>query len=86
MIRTREDLRDYIHADRIRQPIKYPLLAAVTFSESYLVRKYLTVLRHYEYYLNKWQAIKDKGSVHAVLMGGCFSCMFCTSLDGGGYV
>jgi len=53
MIHTRKDLKRYIQADRSRQPISRPLLSAITFSESWSVRKYLTILRYYEYYLNR---------------------------------
>lgn len=59
MITTREELKLYIQRDRERQPIEHPFLSAFTFSESWSVRQYLTVLRYYEYYLNRNNCLID---------------------------
>ena len=83
MIKSRRELNAYIKADRERQSIKYPLLSAITYSESYLVRHYLIVLRHYEYWLNKWEEYSEK-SFFARLVGGghfCTSCFVFPSLE-----
>lgn len=58
MIKTRSDLRFYIQADRKRMPIVHPYLAALTFSESWSIRRYLTVLRHLEYHKNSYTRYK----------------------------
>lgn len=54
MIKTRSDLRSYIQTDRKRMPIAHPLLAALTFSESWSIRRYLTILRRLEYHKNSY--------------------------------
>lgn len=54
MIRTLNDMRAYIQADRKRMPISHPFLAALTFSESWSIRRYLTTLRHLEYHKNSF--------------------------------
>ena len=43
--------------DRARQPIAHPFMSAITYSESWSVRQYLSVLRHYEYYLNRTKCL-----------------------------
>lgn len=53
MIRTYKDLKEYIQADFLRQEMKHPLLARFTYGEHHRTRKYLSVLRHVEYYKNK---------------------------------
>lgn len=58
MIKTRSDLRFYIQADRKRMPIVHPYLAALTFSESWSIRRYLTILRHLEYHKNSYTRYK----------------------------
>lgn len=73
MIKSRRELNAYIKADRERQSIKYPLLSAITYSESYLVRHYLTVLRHYEYWLNKWEEYSEKSFWGRLVGGGIFA-------------
>lgn len=81
MITSRKELKEYIKADRERMPIKYPVLSALTFSESYLIRHYLTVLRHYEYWLNRWEDRRHRAIVKKVIGGGAFlyygCCIFC---------
>lgn len=81
MITSRKELKEYIKADRVRMPIKYPVLSALTFSESYLIRHYLTVLRHYEYWLNRWEDRRHQSIVKKVIGGGAFlyygCCIFC---------
>lgn len=53
MISTRKELNEYIEADFIRQNMKHPLLARLTFGEHNRTRKYLSLLRHLEYWKNK---------------------------------
>ena len=72
MITSRKELKEYIKADRVRMPIKYPVLSALTFSESYLIRHYLTVLRHYEYWLNRWEDRRNQSIEKKVIGGGHF--------------
>lgn len=72
MITSRKELKEYIKADRERMPIKYPVLSALTFSESYLIRHYLTVLRHYEFWLNRWEDRRHQAIVKKVIGGGIF--------------
>lgn len=60
MITSKKELRYYISEDRKRQPIAHPLLSALTFSESWSVRSYLTILRHYEFHLNSFNALRQK--------------------------
>ncbi len=57
MIRTKEDLKEYIRADFSRQNMKHPLLARLTFGEHDLTRRYLRVLRHLEYWENQKRSI-----------------------------
>jgi len=64
MISTRQELKNYIKADRERQPITHPFLAALTYSESWSVRRYLTILRNYEYHLNRYNIIKE--NIHGI--------------------
>ena len=52
MIYSRQELKRYIILDRAIQPIAHPFLSAITFSESWSVRRYLTVLRHLDYHKN----------------------------------
>lgn len=77
MIFTRKEMHDYIHKDRERMPIAHPFLSAITFSESWSVRRYLTVLRHLEYHKNILSLYrrffvlkKDKRCIDYMIMGG----------------
>ena len=61
-------------------PIAYPFLSAITFSESWSVRSYLTVLRHLEYHKNvlslyrRFFVLKrDKRCIDYMIMGGNLS-------------
>lgn len=72
MIRSRKELKEYIEADRRRNPIKYPILSALSYSENYLTRHYLTVLRHYEYWLNVCNSLRDKSLWYKIVGGGKF--------------
>lgn len=60
MIRTVEDLRRYIRSDYLRQNMKHPLLARLTWGEHDLTRRYLSVLRHLEYYTNRRRNLREK--------------------------
>lgn len=60
MITSKKELKFYISEDRKRQPIERPFLSALTFSESWSVRSYLTILRHYEFHLNSLNALRQK--------------------------
>lgn len=76
MIFTRKEMHDYIHKDRERMPIAHPFLSAITFSESWSVRRYLTVLRHLEYHKNvlslyrRFFVMKRKNKVLTLLLIG----------------
>ena len=72
MIESRKDLKYFISADRARQPIKHPFLSAISYSESYLLRHYLSVLRHYEYYLNKSRLVLKCGHLARIAHCGLF--------------
>ena len=54
MIKTKEDLRAYLKADRAmsRKPIRL-FLGWLTRSDDYYLRLYMVCLRHYEYWLNQ---------------------------------
>ena len=54
MIKSKKDLKEYIEADRKRNPSTFnPLLRILGLNtEAYMVRKLLYNLRMYEYYLN----------------------------------
>ncbi len=45
MITTKQQLWEYIHADRKVQGMQHPLLAKFTFGENAMIRKYMTNLR-----------------------------------------
>lgn len=54
MIKSKQDLKEYISADRSRYSLRKPrLLGYILSDESYFVTKYLKVLRLLEYYTNK---------------------------------
>lgn len=46
-------MKEYIHADFLRQNMKHPFWAWLTYGEHNRTRKYLNILRHVEYYKNK---------------------------------
>lgn len=57
MITTKQQLWEYIHADRKSQGMQHPLLAKFTFGENAMIRKYMTNLRKAEYrkaHSEKW--------------------------------
>lgn len=56
MIQTKQQLREYIQADRKAQGMQHPFLAKLTFGENAMIRKYMTNLRKAEY----WQANSQK--------------------------
>ena len=61
MIRTKEELREYIKADRQRYHLRRPrILGALLKDESYYVTKFLYCLRHLEYYSNNRESIFGK--------------------------
>ena len=45
MITTKQQLWEYIYADRKAQGMQHPLLAKFTFGENAVIRKYMTNLR-----------------------------------------
>ena len=56
MIKTRQQLLEYIQADRKAQGMQHPFLAKFTFGENAMIRKYMTNLRKAEY----WKAHSQK--------------------------
>lgn len=50
MIQTKQQLREYISADRKAQGMQHPILAKLTFGENAMIRKYMTNLRKAEYW------------------------------------
>ena len=56
MIETRQQLSEYIQADRNVLGMQHPLLAKFTFGENAMIRKYMTSLRKAEY----WKAHSEK--------------------------
>lgn len=53
MIKSKEELNNYITADRKALDMKHPFLASLTFGEHARIRNYLTTLRYTEYYSQK---------------------------------
>lgn len=60
MIITRMDLKRYIEADFSRQKMEHPRMAALTFGEHALTRKYLKLLRLVEYHKNNAASLFHK--------------------------
>lgn len=56
MIETRQQLSEYIQADRNVQGMQHPFLAKISFGENAMIRKYMTNLRKAEY----WKAHSEK--------------------------
>ena len=56
MFTTKQQLWEYIYADRKAQGMLHPLLAKFTFGENAMIRKYMTNLRKAEY----WKAHSEK--------------------------
>ena len=52
MIRTRQELRQYIRADFEAQEMTHPLMARLTYGENWAMFKYMKTLRKLEYYEN----------------------------------
>lgn len=50
MIRNRQDLNEYIKADREALKMKHPFLAKITYGEHARIRRYLYVMRCAEYW------------------------------------
>lgn len=59
MIKTKEDLKSYLKADKNNRNFIKRLIEFISFSESYLPCQFIRVLRHYEYYLNKKRNVFD---------------------------
>lgn len=60
MIRTKKELKEYIKADESRYHLRKPrMLGWLLGDESYVVTRYLNVLRHLEYYTNKRKLFWD---------------------------
>ena len=49
MITTKQQLWEYIDADRKAQGMQHPFLAKFTFGENAMIRNYMTNLRKAEY-------------------------------------
>jgi len=60
MIKTKKDLKAFIEADFMRQNMKHPLLASLTYGEHALTRDYLLTLRKLEYYANNKKSLFNK--------------------------
>lgn len=61
MITTKDDLRDFIQADRNRYSLRRPrILGALLNDESYYVTKFLYNLRKLEYYTNNRHSLFNK--------------------------
>ena len=56
MITTKQQLWEYIYADRMAQGMQHPLLAKSTFGENAMIRKYMTNFKKAEY----WKAHSEK--------------------------
>lgn len=83
-IQTRKDMHMFIQADRSRQNIPHPFLSWLTFSEDMLTRKYLTVLRHLEYHINRLELFKtNKKEYFGDFASGLLLVPY--NLIGGGY-
>lgn len=50
MIHTKKELKEYLDADRKALGMRHPFLASITYGEHARIRRYLTCLRHTEYY------------------------------------
>jgi len=60
MIKTREELRAYLKADREMYGKRNSLFVKwLTRSDEYYIRAFMVTLRHYEYYLNKRRSPLD---------------------------
>ena len=60
MINSRNDLKFFLTADCNRQNMQHPYLAALTYGEHALVRKYLKLLRHLEFHKNNSKSLYHK--------------------------
>lgn len=62
MIISRKELKEFILYDRKAQgAMLHPFLSSITYSEQFLIRKYLTILRHYEFHINMSHSKKMGG-------------------------
>lgn len=65
MIISRKELKKFILYDRKAQgAMLHPFLSSITYSEQYLIRKYLTILRHYEFHINMCHSKKNGGAIY----------------------
>lgn len=60
MIRTKQELRQYIRADFEAQEMTHPLMARLTYGENWAMFKYMKTLRKLEYYENTSSTIIHK--------------------------
>lgn len=60
MIRTKEDLKEYLKADFESYGFRHPLIGKFTFGENALLFRIVKNLRYLEYYKNKRQRPWDK--------------------------
>ena len=64
MIISRKELKEFILYDRKAQgAMLHPFLSSITYAEKYLIRKYLTILRHYEFHINMCHSKKMGGDI-----------------------
>ena len=55
MIKTKEELREYLRRDNGgwgQKPFLYRLIKRIGGSENYRIKEFFRILRHYEFYLN----------------------------------
>lgn len=60
MIRTRQDLKEYLKADYSRQNMDHPFYSRITFGENWMLWSYIKNLRYLEYYKNNRRGIWNK--------------------------
>ena len=65
MIESKEELKEYLKADRKRYPIKNMLKAYLTYHEYAVIWRYIKTLRYYEYYVNLYE--KKSSYIHLVM-------------------
>lgn len=69
MIISRKELKEFIMCDRKAQgAMLHPFLSSITYSEQYLIRKYLTILRHYEFHINMCHSKKNGGGRYITII------------------
>ena len=62
MIKTKEELREYLRRDNGgwgQKPFLYRLIKRIGGSENYRIKEFFRILRHYEFYLNGRGILSD---------------------------